>query len=230
MGMNESVLCIPRAELEIANIPSRGFKPGRIEGFLEEYNPQFIPRTECETDPNWKQIIPYVVLRSKLSSGSRVIARYVRGKGSAEERLTAKHSIGFGGHINSSDGAYATLAFANGVQRELNEELKINCRYDLEEAALINDDTTDVGKVHLGFLIIVDLDYPSAYPAEDEISQFWFDSETSLLLAAEETELENSPFEVWSSLALAYLNNRREIERRYGDSADSRHGEVRAVS
>src|SRR5262245_54170535 len=56
---------------------------------------RFMPRSEAEENPDFKQIIPYVSIRHK----DRWL-HYIRGKASGEKRLVAKGSIGVGGHIN----------------------------------------------------------------------------------------------------------------------------------
>ncbi|MBU0515732.1 MAG: hypothetical protein KJ621_13265, partial [Proteobacteria bacterium] len=59
---------------------------------------RWLPRAEVENDPNFKQIIPYLVL-----SFGGLVFRYRRGKRGAERRLHAKFSLGLGGHVNPGD-------------------------------------------------------------------------------------------------------------------------------
>jgi len=56
------------------------------------------PRSTCETDPNYLQIIPYVIIKDRYG----YIFSYRRGSGGGEERLLKKCSIGFGGHVEES--------------------------------------------------------------------------------------------------------------------------------
>ena len=41
-------------------------------------------------------------------------------------------------------------AYRAGVEREVNEEIKIDAPFEDRIVALLNDDTTEVGRVHLG--------------------------------------------------------------------------------
>jgi predicted NUDIX family phosphoesterase len=74
----------------------------------------------------------------------------------SEHRLHNKWSIGVGGHINPSEVAPGRDAIIEGLTRELDEELYIASGYREHLVGLINDDTTDVGRVHLGVLFEID--------------------------------------------------------------------------
>ena len=82
---------------------------GRFEGYslavgkylpvlLDPVNNHFMERDKAEQDVQYKQLIPYVVLRYGES-----VFQYVRGKRSSESRLRAMRSIGLGGHIEPAD-------------------------------------------------------------------------------------------------------------------------------
>ena len=60
------------------------------------------PRGDVETDPTFKQLIPYVVLRS-----AGELFHYPRGRSGSETRLQALRSVGLGGHISHDDGPVA---------------------------------------------------------------------------------------------------------------------------
>jgi predicted NUDIX family phosphoesterase len=70
--------------------------------------------------------------------------------------LHDKLSIGIGGHINPAEGILAADLIQNGLSREVNEELHIARGYQERLIGLINDDTTDVGRVHLGVLFEIE--------------------------------------------------------------------------
>ena len=98
--MDEKVLGFPRTLFEQLGA-FQGFSPDvqrYLPVILDPKNNSFRPRAQAETDPGFKQIIPYVV----ITDGARVL-HYVRGKKSGEQRLVAKGSIGIGGHINDED-------------------------------------------------------------------------------------------------------------------------------
>jgi predicted NUDIX family phosphoesterase len=111
----------------------------------------FSDRSAVETDPSYKQIIPYAVIRHFES-----YFLLQRKSTQSEERLHNKLSIGVGGHINPSAVALGDDVVRDGLVRELNEELHIACGYRERLVGLINDDTTDVGRVHLGVLFEID--------------------------------------------------------------------------
>src|SRR5207245_7948210 len=86
-----------------------------------------------------------------LAHAGRVLF-YVRGKKAGEQRLVAKGSIGIGGHMNESDESLFALdeaAYRAGVEREVGEEIAINTKFEDRIVALLNDDSTEVGRVHL---------------------------------------------------------------------------------
>jgi len=115
----------------------------------------FVDRAEAETDPTHKQIIPYAVVRH-LDSYFLLERKRTQG----EQRLHNKFSIGVGGHINPSEGGQSADVIHNGLTREQNEELHIGAGYQERFVGLINDDTTEVGRVHLGALFEIDSTSP----------------------------------------------------------------------
>jgi hypothetical protein len=105
---------------------------------------------EAEINPAYKQIIPYALIAFQNK-----VAYYVRGKKAGEQRLVAKGSIGIGGHMNETDESLFAMdeqAYRAGVEREVNEEIKIDAPFDDRIVALLNDDTHEVGRVHLGIV------------------------------------------------------------------------------
>ena len=135
-----------------------------LSSFLEPMNNRFISRPAAEKDPTHKQLIPYVVLRH-----GDFIFSYVRGKKSSELRLVAMRSIGVGGHIEPSDQSLFSSnreMYLEAARREVNEEVKLDTMYREQIVALINDDSTVVGKVHLGIMHIWDLEEPKVTSAK----------------------------------------------------------------
>ena len=127
-----------------------------LPAFLNPSNNFFIHRELAEDDPTHKQIIPYAIFKH----GDKFL-KYLRGKKSGEQRLASKSSIGIGGHINQDDFNSSSLekdTYLTGIEREINEELIINCDYNNLPIALINDDSNDVGQVHLGVVHLFDLE------------------------------------------------------------------------
>jgi predicted NUDIX family phosphoesterase len=135
--------------------------------------PRFIPRPKAEKDPSYKQLIPYVI----MTCNGKYLS-YVRGKRAGETRLVAKRSIGIGGHINPTDDMplfgnfYDTYLAA--VQREVAEEVSVETKYKDKVVALLNDDSNEVGQVHLGIVHLWTLDEPKVNRKEQMITQMGF--------------------------------------------------------
>ena len=68
----------------------------------------------------------------------------------SEIRLHHKVSLGIGGHINPGQ------SLLEGLQKELDEEVWIGSDYDMQFIGIVNDDSTDVGRVHLGAAYVLD--------------------------------------------------------------------------
>ena len=159
--------------------------------------PRFMPRAQAENDPSYKQIIPYVL----MSCGGKYLS-YVRGKRAGETRLVAKRSIGIGGHINPADDAplfgdfYQT--YLTAVRREVAEEVAVETRHTDSVIALLNDDSNEVGKVHLGIVHHWALDEPKVSKREQMIAQMSFMTLDELLQVRDSLE-------TWSALCLEHL-------------------------
>jgi predicted NUDIX family phosphoesterase len=106
----------------------------------------FIDRPTAETSPQYKQIIPYVLIRH--DDAYFLLQRTPK---QTEVRLHHKLSLGIGGHINPD-----TPDLFDGLQKELEEEVEVVGDYDISFVGILNDDTTDVGRVHLGAVYVLD--------------------------------------------------------------------------
>ena len=197
----EHVLVVPTAEFH---------RLGHFQGIsrdIERYlagllQPQFIsyrPRSAMEKDPSFKQLIPYVIFRYCDSDGRVSLFQYTRGKGQGESRLHAKRSIGIGGHISSDDaGVVGSQPYEEGLRRELEEEVAIDTPYRAACVGLINDDETEVGRVHLGVVHIYDVETPAVSSREDDICNTGF-------VPLDELLAELDQFETWSRICLEGL-------------------------
>ena len=125
-----------------------GVRTDGIEAFHEsvERHGRFEPRAAMEVDPAFKQLIPYLVLRD---GDDYFLMRRTRAGGDA--RLHDRWSIGVGGHINPGDGG-----LEGGLRREWVEELVTDFEPEFRLIGLLNDDTTEVGAVHLGAVYVAD--------------------------------------------------------------------------
>jgi predicted NUDIX family phosphoesterase len=143
----ELVYVVPRATI-LAGGAWHGVRTADTDEFLAAVagHGRFEPRQAMEIDPSFKQIIPYLVLRD----GERYfLMRRTRAGGDA--RLHDAWSIGVGGHVNPGD-----VDLAGGLRREWTEELVADFVPEFRLVGLLNDDTTDVGRVHLGAVYLAE--------------------------------------------------------------------------
>lgn len=144
----ERVLVVPRQAVVAA--PWRGLRtdPAGLEAAIGAIGAQgrFEPRSAMETDPRFKQVIPYLVLRD----GERWFLMR-RTKAGTDTRLHERWSIGVGGHLNPGD-----RDLAGGLRREWREELEAAFVPEFRPVGLLNDDDTDVGAVHIGVVYEAD--------------------------------------------------------------------------
>jgi predicted NUDIX family phosphoesterase len=145
--IDELVYVVPRTSV-IAGPGWHGIRTHGLDDFIDvlERSGDFRPRPDMEGDPDWKQIIPYVVLRDR--------ERYFlmqRTRAGVDARLHDAWTIGVGGHVNPGDGG-----LLGGLRREWDEELVAVFEPAFEFVGLLNDDTTSVGAVHLGAVFTTD--------------------------------------------------------------------------
>ncbi len=191
----ENVLVIKRELFDqLGNFHGLNFEPDRyLKAILSRGNNFFLPRSKAENDPTHKQIIPYVLIASEGK-----LLHYVRGKKAGEQRLVAKGSIGIGGHMNESDESLFALdeaAYRAGVEREVSEEVKIDSPFQDRIVALLNDDTTEVGRVHLGIVHVFKLRQAKVEKREAMITNLAF-------LAPDELRTRRDSLETWSQICL----------------------------
>lgn len=201
MSEEEHILVIPRALFDQLGA-FQGFQPDAqryLDAILAPGANFFLPRGPAENDPTHKQIIPYSIFHH---AGRYLV--YTRGGKSGEKRLVAKQSIGIGGHINPHDEREDSLAqttYFNGVEREMAEELRIAGGHTNEVIGLINDDSNEVGQVHLGVVHLFDLESDDVVSNEDAIQDLRFVPLDELVAAKDSLE-------TWSSICVAHLQSR----------------------
>lgn len=185
----ELVLVVPRRAV-IAEPGWTGVRTYGIEAFLRVVAADglFAPRATMEENPAFKQVIPYLVLRD----GERYfLMRRTRAGGDA--RLHDRWSIGVGGHLNPGDGD-----LAGGLLREWNEEVVADFVPEFRLVGLLNDDTTPVGRVHLGAVYVAD-----AAGRAVEIRET--DKLTGAFASPAEVAAVANDLETWSRLVFDFL-------------------------
>jgi predicted NUDIX family phosphoesterase len=194
----ERVFVVPRRALPEA----AGWYGLRTEGLdtfeaAVERDGRYEPRPAMEQDPSFKQVIPYLVLRD----GPQYFLMQ-RTTAGADARLHGMYSIGVGGHLNPGDGG-----LLGGLEREWHEELVADFLPTFELVALLNDDTTPVGAVHLGAVYVAQADgRPVAIRETHKLSgQFADRAEVAAVVDRMET---------WSRLAFEFFEASESAEVR----------------
>lgn len=190
---NEFVLVFPTSLLQQLG-KFQGLRlatPGYVDAI--EAASFYKPRYEAESDPAFKQVIPYVLVEHDLRFLS-----YRRGARSSEERLKGARSIGIGGHISSSDPNLLRSAYVEGMNREIHEELRIQGRYAIRAAAMLNDDSDEVGMVHFGLIHVMTLEDPVVSSREQAIADLQF-------MDVEELIAGQDQYENWSQICIRHL-------------------------
>ena len=194
------ILLVVRTEEIKKHVDFNGFLPlsqEEVDKLYSELNVLDLDRDLAEEDPTFKQFVAYTVVKS----GDRYLS-YVRGKDLGEARLHGNRSIGIGGHINYDDSANLFLDDHLKVAafREVDEEVRIEQKYDLHLAGLLNDDSNEVGKVHLGLVYVCELAEPDVKKRERGIAQIKFETADELKGRIEE-------FETWSQILINNIEN-----------------------
>lgn len=112
---------------------------------------EFHPRSLMETDPTYKQIIPYLIFKHK--DRYFLMERHAK---ASEQRLKSKLTLGVGGHIRKED--MTTNSLFDWARREFHEEVDYTGSFAIKPLGILNDDSNDVGKVHVGFVFLLDGD------------------------------------------------------------------------
>ena len=143
---------------------------------------RFIPRPIAEVSPQYRQIIPYVVIRH--GEDYFVLKRTSK---QTEARLHHKLSLGVGGHINPGH------SIMDGVHKELDEEVRIDGPHQLQFVGILNDDSTEVARVHLGVVFVLDV-------ADKRVAVLETEKMTGQWMSRSEMREARSAMESWSEI------------------------------
>ena len=197
--LEENVLVVRRSLFDqLGSFHGLNFEPRKyLDAILSHENNFFLRREQAESNASYKKLIPYVL----LVHDDRVFY-YVRGKRAGERRLVAKGSIGIGGHLNEGDAGLFHLDEENYnrvVEREVHEEIHLLTKFQNRVVGLINDDTTEVGQVHLGIVHVFKLADPKVEKREAMITNVAFLGKNELVARRESLE-------TWSQICLDSLD------------------------
>ena len=189
---DERVFVVPRSA-----VPDEagwyGLRTDGLDDFViaVQRDGRYEPRSQMEQDPSYKQIIPYLVLRD----GPRYFLMQ-RTTAGGDPRLHNRYSIGVGGHLNPGDGG-----LLGGLRREWEEELVAGFVPEFRLIALLNDDTTPVGAVHLGAVYLADAAGRPVTIRETHKLTGRFASASRVAAVADRME-------TWSQLTFEFLESR----------------------
>lgn len=193
---DELILVVPRAAFQ--GIDSwHGLQP--VEDYAYYANliaqeGQFLPRSQMETDPTYKQIIPYLIF---MHQGKLFLMQ--RQAKATETRLQSKYTLGIGGHIRQED--IQGTDIHSWARREFDEEVTYTGDYTIEPLGLLNDDTNDVGRVHIGFVFLL-----HGNSADINVQS---ELKSGTLLTIAECDGMYDSMESWTQIAFNYLKARR---------------------
>lgn len=190
--LGEEILVVKRETL-FKDIAVNGFSA--ITSFepwqkLIEQHQEFWPRFLMESDPTFKQIIPYLIF---THDGRYFLME--RKATASEQRLRSKKSLGIGGHIRKED--LIEKDIIGWARREFQEEINYQGNLSIEPLGIINDDSDDVGKVHIGF----------AFLLRGDSANISIKSELKAgeLLSLQECLSHYATMETWSQLVVTHL-------------------------
>lgn len=167
MNKDDEQILVVKSDIIFGNPPRLGEAGGKWQGLkthsagsgqadnLDYYidliknNCEFKRRGDMENDSSFQQIIPYML----FSFGNKFFAyKYLANAG--EQRLVNNdYQLGVGGHINKEDIGENKDVLETGMMREWDEEVDFKGNLISKKlVGIINDDSRDVEKVHLGLV------------------------------------------------------------------------------
>lgn len=192
------------------------------DGLLRIDQPVFMPRGKVEGNPNYKQVVSYVLIsyKGKLLRFTR--HDYKRNRNL--ELIDGKYSLGFGGHVQAEDLNLFSVGdndsgYSASLYRELKEETGIE-KKDIKEIktiGVLNDDSTIKGKCHFAFLHLAKLTTPKFRDTEKWVIK-------PELVSFEQITSEFENYEYWSKLCLQHFFAKEMKNRRLNCYIDNRRG------
>ncbi len=230
---NKKILVIDKEKIEyLFNFPFFSYDSNifKDKNLIDKLSFSFIERNLAENDISKKQIIPYIILKDRndrfftykrKGNEKRLHGLYSLGVGGhidLDDLLTTEfNQTGLNDNKIISDNLTFNLdynSFSNilkiALSREILEETGINInKIEIEEKlkflGIINEDISSVGKVHLGFVYLFNLNMNQEIkPIDDEINSFKYLDKSDL------TQIWDN-LERWSILSLSLLNINKTI-------------------
>lgn len=191
---NEQILVVKRNKLFPEGV-WQGVKQVDFDNYLHLINThkEFIARGPAETNFEYKQIIPYLVFMYQ----DKYFLMQRQSK-ATEQRLASKYSLGIGGHLRQEDLKNNDI-FA-WAQREFHEEVDFKGNLEITPLGILNDDSNDVGKVHIGFVLLLKGD-TVAIKVKSELAH-------GALLTLNQCKAHYAGMETWTQLVFNFLQSK----------------------
>lgn len=189
----EIILVVKKNEL-VASENFYGIFPASVDLIFEIISTQglFMKRSLAENDESFKQIIPYLIYQHKDS-----FFLMQRSSTASEERLKNSYSLGIGGHIREAD-LQDSQSILDWAQREFEEEVLLSGSYKPIFLGLLNDNSTAVGRVHLGLVFLLKGNSPNITIRSE--------MKSGKLIPLKELDDFKNDMENWSKIVLDHLN------------------------
>lgn len=149
---DEKILVVARSQLFDKTTP-QGLIVTNLDAYQKsiQESKEFLWRSEMEINPDFKQIIPYLIFNFE--------DKYFlmkRKSNPGDLRLSNNYSLGIGGHIRQEDLQSSKI---NGIEqwaeREFIEEVNYKGDLTIEPIGILNDESNEVGRVHTGFVFLL---------------------------------------------------------------------------
>ena len=189
---DEIILVVPREQLFVHKQAWHGLQEVDFNEYLQIINgkKEFLPRSLMETDPTYKQIIPYLI----FTHNDKYFLMQ-RKADASEARLRNKLTLGIGGHIRQED-MHSSSLFSWAL-REFHEEVEYAGNVHVQPLGILNDDSNDVGKVHIGFVLLLQGDSPDI-AIKSELK-------SGALVSLDECYAQREIMETWSQFVVDFL-------------------------
>lgn len=191
---SEEILVV-RRNILFQNTPIwQGIKQEVFDVFVSniQEHAAYIPRAHAETNESYKQIIPYMIFtfENKLFVMQRKST-------ASEQRLANKYSLGIGGHIRQED--ITDNDIFSWAKREFEEEVSYKGSLKISKLGVLNDESTEVSKVHLGMVLLL--------RGDNDNIQIKDEHKSGMLLTLNECKALYPLLENWSQIVLDSLEN-----------------------
>lgn len=192
-GPEENIMVVKRTDFFTDDDAWQGIHDSDLESHLERIKAYhtFLPRSLMELDETYKQIIPYIIFTYQDS-----YFLMQRQSHSSEQRLKNKFSLGIGGHLRYEDMKESDIV--SWAMREFHEEVDYSGTFSTQFLGILNDDSSDVGRVHMGLVLLFKGDSP-AIKVKSELK-------SGQLLSLHKCTEYYDTLESWSQMAVRFLS------------------------